>query len=96
MWADTASYMILLKTTDKSLHMIHNKKKLWTKPFGLGSISKILTRDDKLIVWLFCFVVAMQKTFRLCRNIQKCSEWMLKQVQLPGSGPPLATLVTSI
>lgn len=50
MWVDSASSLILLKTADKSLHMIHNKTKLWTKPFGLTSISQIIPYADSYYV----------------------------------------------
>ena len=49
-WADGDTQRILLKTMDKSLHLIHDKKKIWSKPYGLSSIIKTFTFEDKLIV----------------------------------------------
>jgi len=50
MWSDNDTGMIVLKTSDKSLHMIHNKAKIWTRSFGLGSIVKLLHHENNIIV----------------------------------------------
>jgi hypothetical protein len=52
MWVDDASSLILLKTSDKSLHLIQNKTKLWTQNYGLASIAQIIPHADNLLVSL--------------------------------------------
>jgi len=42
---------IILSTSDKSLHLI-DEKKMWSKPFGLHNIKKVLFHDNTLIVFL--------------------------------------------
>lgn len=50
MWIDSASSSILLKTSDKSLHLIQNKKKIWTKAYGLSALEQIIPESDSYIV----------------------------------------------
>lgn len=51
MWVDSKSRMIVLSTSDKSLHLI-NKKKVWSKPYGIYDIGKVIFYDDYFIVLL--------------------------------------------
>ena len=59
MWADTPSSLILMKTTDKSLHLINTqtKTKVWTRPYGLSSLIKLVLNKDKYIVLIVDIIV---------------------------------------
>lgn len=50
MWVDSRTNFILLKTSDKSLHLIQNKTKLWTQAFGLSAIAQTIPHADSYIV----------------------------------------------
>ena len=50
MWVDSETKLILLKTSDKSLHLIDDDKKRWTKYHGLSYLNKVIFHNDLIIV----------------------------------------------